>query len=114
MANEVQIKKTVYQKEQFDKTVDRTFKTYAQPEPVEEQTTVEQFFVDYENLYFEIPPEGETNSHTYLIKRSSELVDFEKDTEDIQPLLDEIAQLRNQNLEYQQQIIELTGQLASE
>jgi len=35
-----------------------------------------------------------------------ELVDFEKDTEDIQPLLDEIAQLRGQLLEYQEQLIE--------
>lgn len=114
MANEVKIQKTVFQKEQFDKSIDREFKTFAQPVLEEEEPTVEQFFVDYENLYFEIPPEGETNSHEYLIKRSSELVNFEKDTEDIQPLLDEIAQLREQNLEYQQQIIELTGQLASE
>jgi len=35
-----------------------------------------------------------------------ELVDFEKDTEDIKPLLDEIAQLRGQLLEYQEQLIE--------
>jgi len=37
-----------------------------------------------------------------------ELVNFEKDTEDIQPLLDEITQLRTQILDYQQQIIELS------
>ena len=40
-------------------------------------------------------------------------MDFEKDTEDIQPLLDEIAQLRNQNLEQAGQIIELQTQIAA-
>lgn len=106
MANEVKIEKRVYVKDQFDKVIDRSFKTYAQPAAVEEQPTVEDFFVLYEQLYFEIPVEGDTNSHRYLIERSSELVDFEKTTEDIQPLLDEIATLREQILEYQQQLIE--------
>jgi len=113
MANEVRIKKTVYNKEQLDKVVDRSFKTFAQPAPEEQtQLTVDEFFLAYEDLYFEIPVEGENNSHQYLVQRSSELVDFEKDTQDIQPLLDEIAQLRQLNLDQQQQIIELTGQIA--
>ena len=113
MANEVRIQKTVYKKDQLDKVVDRSFSTFAQPEAVEEDTlTVEEFFTAYEDLYYEIPPEGERNSHNYLIQRSSELVDFEKDTTDIQPLLDEIAQLREQNLNLNQQIIDLTTQVA--
>lgn len=106
MASEVKIEKKVYTKDQFDKVVDRSFKTYAQPVPVEEQPTVEDFFVLYDQLFFEIPVEGDTNSHRFLIERSSELVDFEKTTEDIQPLLDEIATLREQILEYQQQLID--------
>lgn len=106
MANEVKIQKTVFNKQQFDKVVDRSFKTYAQPTPVEELPTVDEFFALYEQLYYEIPVEGDTASHTYLIERSSELVDFEKDTQDIQPLLDEIAILREQILEYQNQLIE--------
>ena len=105
MSKDIQIKKTVFSKKNFDKVIDRSFKTFAQLPPVEEERTVEQFFSDYENLYYEIPPEGETNSHQYLIARSSELIDFQKDTEDIQPLLDEIAQLREQILSYQQQLI---------
>lgn len=113
MANEVQIQKTVYTKEQFNKAVDRGFKSYVQPEPVEDEITVEQFFLDYEKLYYEIPTDGSEQSHQQLIKRSSELVSFEKDTSDIQPLLEEIAQLRAQNLEAEQQIIDLTSQLAS-
>jgi len=108
MANNIQISKTVFNKNQFKKVIDTDFKSFAQPVPVDEELTVEEFFTAYENLFYEIPSTGEFQSHEYLIGRSSELVDFEKDTEDIQPLLDEITQLRQQILEYQQQIIELS------
>lgn len=106
MANEIKIQKTVFDKNNYDKVIDRGFKSYAQPAPIEEEPTVEFFFELYEQLYYEIPPEGDTNSHQYLIKKSLEIVDFQKDLQDIQPLLDEIAQLRTQILEYQQQLIE--------
>lgn len=106
MANEIKIQKKVYDKQKFDKVIDRTFKTYAQPPAVEEEPTIEEFFALYDQLFYEIPVEGDTNSHRYLVNRSSELVEFEKTTEDIQPLLDEISTLREQILEYQQQLIE--------
>lgn len=105
MSKDIQIRKTVFSKDNFEKVIDRSFKTFAQPLVAEEQMTVEQFFAAYENLYYDIPPEGETNSHQYLIQKSSELVDFDKNTDDIQPLLDEIAQLREEILSYQQQLI---------
>lgn len=106
MANEVQIKKTVYRKDQFDKVIDRNFTTFAQPEEVAVQPTVDDLFRLYDELYYEIPIEGPTNSHRFLIQRSSEIVDFEKDTQDIQPLLDEIANLRLQILSIQQELID--------
>lgn len=107
MSKTISTNKTVYNKEQFDKTIDRSFKSFVtEPDPITE-VTIEEFFDAYEQLYYTIPPEGEANSHTYLIQKSSELVDFDKDTEDIQPLLDEISQLREQLLEANTQIIEL-------
>jgi len=106
MANEVRVIKTVYNKKDFDKVIDRSFKTYAQPVEEVDEPTVEELFTLYDKLYFEIPVEGETNSHRYLVNKSSELVEFEKNTDDIQPLLDEIAILREQILDYQQQLIE--------
>lgn len=109
MANEIKIQKTVFDKKQFDRVIDRTFSTYAQPIAVDEEVTIAEFFDLYERLFFEIPVEGEQQSHQYLVKKSGELVDFEKDTEDIQPLLDEISDLREQILEYQNQILELTN-----
>lgn len=109
MANEIKIQKTVFNKKQFDRVIDRAFSTYAQPVEEDEELTITEFFDLYEKLYFEIPVNGEEQSHEYLVKKSGELADFEKDTEDIQPLLDEISDLREQILEYQNQIIELTN-----
>ena len=106
MANEVRIKKTVYNKDEFNKVVDNKFKTFTQPVEAEDDMTVDEFFIEYKKLYFEIPLQGE-KSHTELITESSKLVEFKKDTEDIQPLLDEIASLRLQNQELNQQLFEL-------
>lgn len=107
MASDIQIKKTVYNKVEFSKVIDKNFKTYTQPVPEEDLDTPEELFRLYEKLYFVIDIEGEENSHEYLIKKSSELISFEKGTEDIQPLLDEIAQLRVQLLQANQQILDL-------
>lgn len=106
MANEVKIKKTVFNKEQFGKVVDNSFKTFTQPVEAEDILTIPEFFEQYRKLYYEIPVEGD-DSHTTLIEESSKLVDFEKDSEDIQPLLDEIAALREQNNLLIQQNFEL-------
>jgi hypothetical protein len=106
MANEVKIQKTVFNLEQFDKVVDREFNSYVQPVAIEEELSVEEFFVEYERLFNDIPIEGEVNSQEYLVNRGMELVDFEKDTEDIEPLLEEIAQLRTQILGLQNDLIE--------
>ena len=107
MANDIQIQKTVFNSTEFEKVVDRTFSTFIQPTVEEDTDTVEEFFRLYEKLYYDINVEGEENSHEYLIRKSSELVNFEKSTEEIQPLLDEIAQLREQLLQANQQILDL-------
>ena len=107
MAKErVRIQKEVYRSDQFNNLVDRQFTTFTKPIEEVDTDTVEEFFRLYDKLYYSIPIEGDENSHQYLLQKSSELTDFEKTTEDIQPLLDEIAQLRQQNLELNQQIFE--------
>jgi hypothetical protein len=108
MANDVKIKRTVFNSSEFSKVVgNRSFSTFVQPVSQQDLATVEEFFSLYEKLYYEIDVTGETNSHEYLVKKSSELLDFVSNTEDIQPLLDEIAQLREQNLELNQQILDI-------
>lgn len=107
MIDNIRIQKTVYNSTEFEKVVDRSFSTFTQPVPEEDTDTVDELFRLYEKLYFVIDIEGELNSHEYLIRRSSELVNFERSTEEIQPLLDEIAQLREQLLQANQQILDL-------
>jgi hypothetical protein len=109
MANNVEIRKTVLGTDNFNKVIDNSFKTFTQPVPEEDPDTPEELFRLYEKLYYSIDVTGETDSHEYLIKKSSELVNFDRVTEDIQPLLDEIADLRGQNLALNQQLIDLEG-----
>jgi hypothetical protein len=107
MDSNVRVVKTVFNTDKFNKVVDTSFKTFTQPVPEEDTDTPEELFRLYEKLYYTIDVTGETNSHEYLIKKSSELVTFDRVTEDIQPLLDEIAQLRDLNLALNQQLIDL-------
>ena len=87
--------------------MDTSFKTFTQPTIADDTDTPEELFRLYDKLYYVIDVEGETNSHEYLVTRSSELISFDKTTEEIQPLLDEISQLRQQNLALNQQLLDL-------
>lgn len=107
MASNIQIQKTVLNKPEFLKVVDKSFSTFTQPIPNTGLDTTEEFFRLYEELYYVIDVTGPTNSHEYLVRKSSELLNFDAVTEDIQPLLDEIAQLRVDNLTLNQQILAL-------
>ena len=107
MANDIQLQKTVFGKVDFSKVVDTSFKTFTQPIPEEDPDTSEELFRLYDKLYYSIDLEGDTNSHRYLVNKSSQLLNFDAVTEDIQPLLDEIAQLREENLALSQQVLTL-------
>ena len=107
MANDIQIQKTVFNTTEFNRVVDTSFKTFTQPVPAQDTDTPDELFRLYEKLYYVIDVTGPINSHEYLVKKSSELLNFDAVTEDIQPLLDEIAQLRVDNLALNQQILAL-------
>jgi len=98
--------KTVYKKEDFEKAVETEFSTFVEETTEVETDTVEEVFRLYDKLFYEIPVEGGNNSHEYIVKKSSELYKLTTNTEDIQPLLDEITQLREQLLLLNQQLIE--------
>ena len=113
MGKNIKIQKTVYQKASFGKVVDRGFKSFVSTEEAVDGRTVKQFFKDYEDLYLDIPVEGDGESHRYLVERSSELIDLEDTLQDIQPLLDEIAELREQLLESLTKNIDLEIEMAN-
>ena len=49
MANNVQIQKTVFNSDEFNKVINRDFSTFTQPVPEEDTDTVENLFRLYEN-----------------------------------------------------------------
>ena len=61
----------------------------------------------YNDLFYNIPETGETNSHEYLIKTSGAYIGFDANQEEITALQAEIAQLRIDLLDAQKQIVEL-------
>ena len=61
----------------------------------------------YNDLFYNIPELGEINSHEYLIKKSSEYINFDANQEEIEALQEEIAQLREELLDAQKENIEL-------
>lgn len=107
MANDIPIKKTVYNKTDFSRVIGAQFTTFTQPLPEEDTDTEEELFRLYEKFFYEIDVEGEENSHEYLVRRSSELVTADTISDETQLLIDEITQLRRENLDFRRQILDL-------
>lgn len=100
MSEEINLTKRVYRLDDFKNVVDTSFTTFTPlfngvEEPASVEDSIQSFFNEYERLYFQIPLVGDT-SHEYLIKKSSELVGFDVETEEITKLLQEIESLRSQ------------------
>ena len=108
---EIKIQKTVFNKPEFDNVIDRDFKFFTPPEDLEDNDTVLELFRLYNKLYFEIPLRSTNTSHEFLIRKSMELVDFDEDNERLQPLLDEISELRQRVLQLNLDSIEEQAEL---
>lgn len=106
MVQEVKAEKTVYSKTELSSVLDRSFSTFTTGS-TDVELSVEEFFSEYERLYFSIPTSGDINSHEYLVARSSQLSGYLQNASDIQNFLDEIANLREQLLEATQTIVQL-------
>jgi hypothetical protein len=107
MSEKVTINKTSYNKSQFGQIVDNQFTQFS-PTPTSSVALtidVNQFFQAYENLFFQIPKLGEINSHQYLVNKSGNYIDENAVSEEVQALLEEITQLRQENLDLQRQIV---------
>jgi hypothetical protein len=109
MAQQVKLTKQVYDKNQYQKVIDTSFTQLVQP--ITQDTgsalpSINQFFDFYNQLFFDIPKFGETNSHEYLIKTSTEYIGASAIVNDeLQALIDEVTELRQENLDLQQQLL---------
>jgi transcription initiation factor IIE alpha subunit len=115
MSENIKFNKQVYNKEQYLKVIDTSFNQLIQPiaDQIKAQPSVNDFFILYDTVFYLIPELGETNSHEYLIKKSSEYVDFEKDQTLINELQKEIAQLRTDLLDTQKLNVDLQVEIAT-
>jgi hypothetical protein len=101
MKQKVNLNKQVFSKTQYPRVVNTEFTqlTPAETEPVAVQdVSVDEFFVLYDKLFFEIPKTG-NNSHETLITTSTDYVGYNLLTTEIEALQQEITELRRQLLE---------------
>ena len=110
MASEaVNLNKQVFEKRQYDRTINTSFTQLGQSTLVDTGSalpSVDQFFDYYNQLFFDIPKFGVINSHEYLIKTSQEYIGASNVVNDeINALIEEITQLRQENLELNQQLV---------
>ena len=107
---QINLNKQVYDKNQYQKVIDTSFtqlvnvsSSLSASLPV---ISVDQFFQYYQDLFYIIPKLGDTNSHEYLVKTSTDYIGTSQQTNDtIQALVEEVTSLRQENLSFQQQII---------
>lgn len=112
MSEKISISKQVFEKQQYRQVIDTSFTqltpTVTANNIIPTVSTVDEFFRNYSDLFFEIPKTGDTNSHEYLVQQSSNYVGGQETNQDIQALQQEITNLREENLQLQEQLLNLT------
>ena len=110
MEEQIILNKTVYDKNQYQKVIDTSFTQLVNVTSSLNSSlpliSVDQFFQYYQDLFFQIPKFGDINSHQYLVVTSGAYIGSTTPTDDtIQALIEEVTQLRQENLDLQQQIM---------
>jgi len=113
MGEQLNLNKKVYAKNQYEKVINTNFSQLATSPSttptgsITPTISIDEFFQYYNELFFQIPKLGTTNSHEYLIKTSSEYINYTPANDDIQALIEEINLLQQQNLELNQKLVNL-------
>jgi hypothetical protein len=114
MAENIPVQRAIYNKDRFPKVIDTQFRELNVTEPVAPEVTVDDFFALYDELFFEIPRDGDINSHRYILQREAEYLGVKfADDIDIQALLQEITDLRQQLLATETENVTLLQQQAT-
>lgn len=96
MKQDINLNKQVFSKTQYPRVIDTTF-TQLVPTPTgsiaTEDVTVDEFFILYDDLFFDIPQTG-NNSHETLITTSTEYIGYEPLNKELIALQQEITNLR--------------------
>jgi hypothetical protein len=101
--------KTFFSKDDFNRVVDTSFKQLTGTQPSQGDITLTDFFQIYEDLFYEIPKDGDIESHRFILNKTAEYLGVTiSDNNDIQALLDEITTLRNELLDANKTLLDLT------
>ena len=107
----ITLKSQRFDRDKFNETIDTKFSQLVNvPDPSffdRDLATLGDFWYLYDKFFYIIPKLGEVESHQYLAKTSGEYADFATINSEIQALLDEIAELRRENLELVQEATNL-------
>ena len=97
MANNVKLARQVFGNGTYPRVSDTNFRQFVVPTPIDAPTvSVEDFFIAYDDLFYQIPIDGNVNSHKYLIQKSTDYVGALQQSSEVQALLAEINQLRQE------------------
>jgi len=108
--SQIPVQKTVFSKDSYSRVIDTQFSQLITQEDETLSFSVDDFFELYDQLFYQIPRDGETNSHQYILQREADYLSISISQEDVQALLDEITSLRQQVLDTQTIINDLTKQ----
>jgi len=106
----VDLRKEVFNKAQYKQVIDTNFSQLGVASisaSAEDTISVEEFFSNYNDIFYDIPPNGETNSHEFLVEQSGQYINFEDISTEIIALQEEIAGLRKELLAEQIKVLEL-------
>ena len=108
--SQISVQKTVFNKDTYGRVIDTQFRQLINQDVVDETPsfTIDDFFQLYEDLFYQIPKEGDSNSHQYILQKEADYLGISISQDDVQALLDDITLLRQQVLETQQTVNDLT------
>jgi hypothetical protein len=110
--SQIPIQKTVFDKDDFNKVVNTQFTQLINQAALQEEETpsfsIDDFFNLYEQLFYQIPRDGDINSHQYILQREADYLGIIINQDDIQALLNEITSLRQQVLDTQTLVNQLS------
>jgi len=109
--SQIPVQKTVFNKANFPKVVDTQFHQLFNSGEGDDtpEFTLEDFFALYEQLFYQIPKDGDSNSHNYILQKEADYLGIELNTDNLQALLDEITVLRQEVALAQQTIQTLSS-----
>lgn len=106
--SQIKIEKQVYDKNSYGKVIDTEFRQFGKQIETPIPFTLEDFFKLYNGLFYQIPKEGDIESHMFILKKEADYLGISIENIDVQDLLDEITLLRQEVLESQINVTELS------